>query len=262
MGSGAITGYFDVAQIVLYGFWIFFAGLIVYLVRENKREGYPLESDRSERAPRVKVLGWPAPPKPKTYKLRNGSSVTVPNDKRSAQGLAAVPTAAFPGAPLQPTGNPMLDGVGPGAYADRADVPDATFEGLPRIVPLRAAGGFGVASQDPDPRGMVVVGADGLVGGRIADLWVDRSEMLFRYYEVEVAGAAHGAVARRVLLPVNFSRVAGGRVKVKSILSHQFGAVPPTRSPDQVTLLEEEKIMAYFGGGTLYADPARQEPFL
>ncbi|MFN9102251.1 MAG: photosynthetic reaction center subunit H, partial [Betaproteobacteria bacterium] len=28
MGTGAITGYVDVAQLVLYVFWIFFAGLI------------------------------------------------------------------------------------------------------------------------------------------------------------------------------------------------------------------------------------------
>ena len=47
---GAITQYIDVAQILLYAFWIFFAGLIIYLRREDKREGYPLESDRSARA--------------------------------------------------------------------------------------------------------------------------------------------------------------------------------------------------------------------
>jgi hypothetical protein len=44
MGTGAITGYVDAAQVVLYVFWIFFAGLIVYLIREGKREGYPLEA--------------------------------------------------------------------------------------------------------------------------------------------------------------------------------------------------------------------------
>jgi photosynthetic reaction center H subunit len=44
MTTGAITGYIDVAQITLYAFWIFFAGLIYYLLQENKREGYPLES--------------------------------------------------------------------------------------------------------------------------------------------------------------------------------------------------------------------------
>jgi photosynthetic reaction center H subunit len=38
--------------------------------------------------------------------------------------------------------------------------------------------------------------------------------------------------------------------------------VPATRSPDQVTKLEEEKISAYYGGGTLYADPARSEPLI
>ena len=31
---------------------------------------------------------------------------------------------------------------------------------------------------------------------------------------------------------------------------------------DRVTLLEEEKIAAYYGAGTLYATPARQEPLL
>jgi photosynthetic reaction center H subunit len=45
MGTGAITQYIDVAQLVLYLFWIFFAGLIYYLRRENQREGYPMETD-------------------------------------------------------------------------------------------------------------------------------------------------------------------------------------------------------------------------
>lgn len=43
METGAITGYIDVAQVVLYIFWAFFFGLVIYLLRENKREGYPLE---------------------------------------------------------------------------------------------------------------------------------------------------------------------------------------------------------------------------
>jgi len=38
--------------------------------------------------------------------------------------------------------------------------------------------------------------------------------------------------------------------------------VPATRAPDSITLLEEEKICAYFGGGLLYATPSRQEPLL
>jgi hypothetical protein len=56
METGAITSYIDVAQVVLYAFWIFFAGLIYYLHQEDKREGYPLLSDRSDR---VVVQGFP-----------------------------------------------------------------------------------------------------------------------------------------------------------------------------------------------------------
>ena len=47
---GNITGYIDLAQIMLYVFWIFFAGLIWYLVAEGHREGYPMESSSSGHA--------------------------------------------------------------------------------------------------------------------------------------------------------------------------------------------------------------------
>jgi photosynthetic reaction center H subunit len=256
METGSITQYIDVAQLVLYAFWIFFAGLIYYLLQENKREGYPLESDI---AARTNAVGWPPLPKSKTYLLSNGDSRTVPNSSRSAQKLAAVPTGKWPGAPLRPTGNPMLDGVGPGAYAYRPDTPDLTVEGNARIVPLRVAPGFGVSSKDPDPRGLAVKGADGIEGGKVVDVWVDRAEMLFRYLELSVA-AQDGD--RRILLPINFCRITNKGVAVKSILGSQFALVPGTRHPEQVTLLEEEKIMAYFGGGVLYAKPSRQEPLL
>jgi photosynthetic reaction center H subunit len=49
---------------------------------------------------------------------------------------------------------------------------------------------------------------------------------------------------------------------VKSILSTQFAQVPSTKHPEQITLLEEEKVMAYYGAGTLYATPERQEPLV
>jgi photosynthetic reaction center H subunit len=253
MPTGAITEYIDVAQLTLYAFWVFFAGLIYYLHRENKREGYPLESDRSGR---IKVEGFPRMPRPKTYLLRDGSTVSVPRAAEVAAALNAAPRAGHPGAPLLPSGDAMQGGVGPGAYAMRADVPDRTLEGDARIVPLRSAPGFGLTSKDADPRGLPVVGADRLVGGMVVDLWVDRSEMLFRYLEVEVPNGAH------VLLPINFARIGGRRVKVRSILGRHFAQVPATRNPDQLTLLEEEKIMAFYGAGTLYADPRRAEPLL
>lgn len=59
-----ITQYVDFAQLSLYAFWLFFAGLIYYLRKEDKREGYPLESRR-----KIKVQGWPAMP-PEKYFFR------------------------------------------------------------------------------------------------------------------------------------------------------------------------------------------------
>ncbi|WP_018411940.1 photosynthetic reaction center subunit H [Methyloversatilis thermotolerans] len=256
MGTGAFTQYFDVAQVVLYLFWIFFAGLIYYLHQESKREGYPLESDRSGH---IRVQGFPAIPDPKTFRLQDGRTVTVPNDRRSPQELKAVPSAPWPGAPLEPTGDPMLDGVGPGAWSDRADLPDLTYSGELRLVPLRDAPAYGVAHQDIDPRGLPVLGADGGQGGVVRDLWVDRSEAMFRYLELDVAV---GGGTRSVLLPMNFCRVGRDAVRVQSILGHQFANVPQPKANDRITLLEEEKVMAYYGGGTLYAEASRREPLL
>jgi len=49
---------------------------------------------------------------------------------------------------------------------------------------------------------------------------------------------------------------------VNSIYGMHFANVPGTRHPDQVTKREEDQISAYYGGGTLYADPARSEPLM
>jgi photosynthetic reaction center H subunit len=261
MSTGAINSYIDVAQVVLYAFWAFFFGLIYYLRREDKREGYPLESDWTERSPRMLAQGFPEMPDPKVFRLANGATVEAPRAWTETRELRATPAGGWPGAPLVPTGDPMLDGVGPAAYAERADVPDTTVEGLPRIVPLRVAAGFAIESRDPDPRGMDVVGADGAVGGTVRDIWVDRAEMIIRYLEVEVPT---GTGNRSVLLPMNYARVDGRRrrVNVVSILADQFAQVPALKSSEQVTLLEEDKIVAYYAGGYLYATPARQEPLL
>jgi photosynthetic reaction center H subunit len=246
--------YIDLAQIVLYMFWIFFAGVVFYLLRENKREGYPLDTDRLSN--RVAVQGWPGIPSPKTYKLANGGEFQSPNSLRDTRPIAAEFMSRHGGSPLVPTGNPMLDGVGPAAYAERADVPDLTTGNAPKIVPLRVATDYHVDSRDPDPRGLPVLGADGEVGGTVVDAWVDRSEALLRYLEIEVAGGG------RRLLPMTFSRVTRRHVRVQSILGSQFKDVPALRSPDQVTFLEEDRICGYYGGGTLYAEPSRQEPLL
>jgi photosynthetic reaction center H subunit len=252
---GAITDYMDVGQLTLYVFWIFFAALIFYLRREDKREGYPLVSTRSRN---ISIVGWPPLPKPKTFKLHDGTLVSVP--RAPAPRVAPAATApVFPGAPIQPTGNPMIDAVGPASYVEREEVPDMTLDGHPKIVPMRVATEFNVEERDPDPRGVPVIGADGKQGGVIKDIWVDRSEPQIRYLEVEVPVAAG---TRRVLLPINFARISAEAVKVQSILGRQFADVPGLRNPDQITLREEDKVCAYYAGGHLYAEPSRLGPWL
>jgi photosynthetic reaction center H subunit len=256
MDKGTIVGSIDLAQVVLYTFFVFFLGLIFYLRREDKREGYPLVVDGSGA---VHGVGFPVPPSPKTFLMPHGhADVSVPNGKMDAPVTKAVPTARWPGAPLEPTGNPMADGVGPASYAQRSDKPDLTVDGDDKIVPMRIATSFSIADRDPDPRGMPVIGADHNLAGTVKEVWVDRSEIMIRYLEVELTGGG------RAMLPWNFCRVDRHmrRIRVKSILSTQFAGVPKLASADRITLLEEDKVCAYYGGGTLYATPDRAEPLL
>jgi photosynthetic reaction center H subunit len=253
------TSYIDLAQVVLYLFIGFFLCLVYYLHRENKREGYPLENDRSGA---ITVQGFPAVPAPKSYLLADGSTVQAPRaEPRDLRPVNAKPAANFPGAPLVPNGDPMTAGVGPGSYAERQDMPDLTVHGTPKLRPLREATSFYVDPEDPNPIGMAVIGADGEVGGVVRDLWVDQAEYLIRYFEVETGKKDK---KRNVLLPATLARVAGDKkeVRVKSILGRQFAAVPGLKTPDVVTRLEEEKIFGYYGAGTLYATPQRAETLL
>lgn len=254
MGTGAITPYVDVAQLVLYLFWIFFAGIVYYLVRENHREGYPMEVEGD----RGTVSGWPVP-QPKSYLLRDGSVTIKPDGMAPVTNYSADTAHGYIGAPLVPTGNPLTAGIGPGAWAERADHPDIDMDGKPRLVPLRLMPERGVSTRDPDPRGKPVWGADGEVGGTVTDLWLDYCEMSFRYLEIEVATESG---TRHVLLPIPFARIGRDGVTVGAILGHQFAGVPGTRSDQEVTLLEEEKIAAYYGAGLLYAEPGRAEPLV
>ncbi len=257
MTTGEITGNIDIAQLVLYAFWLFFAGLVWYLRREDKREGYPLE--HNDGSPHTLTEGFPGRPDPKTFLLPHGGTRIAPAEWKPANREVpnARQVAGHAGSPLEPTGNPMLSGVGPGAWANRPDEADLTLEGLPKIVPLRADGNYSVDPKDPDPRGMDVIGADGVVGGVIGDLWVDRSERMFRYYELKLPDGS-----RSVLLPVNFCVVGRRAVNVSALMGAQFRDVPGLANGDRVTMLEEEKIVAYYGAGTLYAAPSRMGPLL
>ncbi len=254
-----IFGPLDVAELVFYLFALFFVGLVFYLRREDRREGYPLEEDTTGRR---EPIDFPWMPGPKTFALPHGQgSVSAPETSRDERPLALARTAIWPGAPLEPTGDPLADGVGPASYAQRAKQPDLTIFGETKIVPMRAAETFSIARQDPDPRGFAVIAADGRQAGIVADLWLDRSEYLFRYLEVEL-GVELGA--RRVLMPMAMAVIDRARkiVRAHSISAAQFAGVPALEQSEQITRYEEERVVAYFGGGYLYSNPGRTEPLL
>jgi photosynthetic reaction center H subunit len=259
MQSSLLENY-DLAQVVLYLFWFFFAGLIFYLQREAQREGYPVEVDGQPGKFRMKSLLFFPPAK--TFTMPHGGVRTAPNGHADTRVIAGTPVARFAGAPLEPTSaNPMLDSIGPGSWAERSDTPDLTIAGHNKIVPLRVAAGYALSPQDPDPRGFDVVGCDMKSGGKVVDVWVDRSECLIRYIEIAVP---NGKTTRNVLLPMTFAVIKSkpARVIVEAVTGAQLAHVPGTAKPDSVTLLEEDKICAYYGAGTLYALKGRQEPLI
>ena len=251
--SLALTSNIDVAQVVLYVFWAFFFGLIYWLRKEDRREGYPLESDNPQRvAPERQILL----PTPKTFLLPHGGEVQQPNFVRDTREILAERNGRAAGSTHEPIGDPMLSGVGPASYAQRSDEPELTREGHDLIVPMRLAEGFAI-SAGPDPRGWDVIATDGKVAGTVKDLWVDRADVMVRYLEVTLAGADDTR-----LLPIAMLRLraAPKQVEVHAVRAGHFPSVPKLKEPHRVTVLEEERICAFYAGGRLYGEPKRLGP--
>ena len=248
----------DVAAVITALFVMFFIGLVAYLRREDRREGYPLEDDVTGRLEPSPGLFFSA--LPKTFILPHGhGNLTVPTGARDSREMNARPTARAAGSPLAPVGDPLLAGVGPGSYAHRAKRPDTLVHGETKIAPLSRCPGFSLDPNDAPLIGMPVVGADGETAGLIRDVWIDRSEYLIRYIEIELASSG-----RRVLAPMPMVNVRRRkrRVEVNALLASQFAGAPTLENPEQITFDEEERVVAYYGGGLLYATPTRLEPYL
>ncbi len=248
-------GNFDLASLSIWLFWVFFALLIFYIQRENMREGYPLEDDDGN----VAANQGPFPvPEDKTFLLPHGrGELTVPSgQKAERQDLALRKTAHGNGFPFEPTGDPMKDGVGPASWAIRRDEPELDAHGHPKIAPMAKATAFAVCSG-PNPVGRAVWSGDREKVGRVTDMWVDEPEALVRYIEFELADGGG-----KRLVPITMAKVKRNGVVIESIYAEHFADIPTIKSDEQITLLEEEKICAYYGGGYLYADKRRFEPQL
>jgi photosynthetic reaction center H subunit len=254
------TGYIDGAQIALYLFWFFFAGLVWWIRREDRREGYPLETD----LPR-KVWGTNSfiffPPE-KTVTRPDGSDFTTPDYNRDEREMQARRSMKNEGYPYLPEGEALTSKMGPASYPEgRGDKPELTREGHEAIVPMRIAEGYSVFAG-PDPRGWDVIGADGEKAGTCTDIWVDRAEMLVRYLEMTVDSLEEGDAVR--LVPINMlvlQRFAGV-VDVEALKAADFVKIPAIAGAEQITLNEEDKVRAFFAGARLYGDPRSAEPLI
>jgi photosynthetic reaction center H subunit len=253
--SDPFFGNFDLASLSLWLFWIFFALLIFYIQRENMREGYPLVDDDGKES----ANQGPFPvPEDKTFLLPHGrGELTVPSGQAPERSEIALERSSVAnGFPFDPTGNPMVDGVGPASWAPRRDEAELDARGHPKIVPMAKLESFYHAGGR-DPRGLPVISGDGEVMGMVTDMWVDEPEQMVRYleYKLDSDGSTR-------LVPMTFARIWGPKVIVKSIYAHQFDEVPTIASDSMITKLEEDKVSGYYGGGYLYASSARLEPQL
>jgi photosynthetic reaction center H subunit len=258
MKTAYIVGSIDAAELSLAAFFLFFVALIFWLRREDRREGYPLEHEISGI---IESVGGPlSTALPKRFVLPfDRGTVLAPVGR--AEGREPVDIAAkhfenFPGAPYVPTGNPLADGIGPAAYANRAKWPDQDAHGRARIVPLSSEGHISVWKSGLDPRGMKVTAADGKVAGTVTDLWIDRAEHQVRYLAVETTSGKH------VLAPMAMASVSAAGVSIDAINAADYDGVPQLETAGEITRYEEERVIGYFGGGYLYANAGRQEPFL
>ncbi|MDY7097138.1 MAG: photosynthetic reaction center subunit H [Pseudomonadota bacterium] len=265
MNTTYIAGTFDVAELAFFLFFFFFIGLVFYLNRESRREGYPLEDEWNGRLDPPSLFQGDK----KVFDLPHGRGTYVPEDV--ARDPVDVPaTRAFPagGAPYVPTGDAMKDGMGPAAWANRQDYPDLTFDGRPRIVPIGDSHEIEIAPNDPNIVGWDVYDMNVDHVGKVSDIWVDQSEHIIRYLEIET-NAGDKVLAPMFVAVVQTKGLLAGLlpenkelVQIDAITAAQYADVPRIKTPGQITRLEEDKIMAYFGGGYMYATPERAEPFL
>jgi len=250
----SIVGNIDFASVAIWSFWVFFALLVWYLQRENMREGYPLEDDDGNAA----ANQGPFPvPSDKTFILPHGEGTkSVPSEQTLERtDLPLERMGSGTGYPFMPTGDPMADGVGPASWAPRKDKPEMDGHGHPKIGPMAANPDFSF-SCGYDPRGQTVFSGDGKAVGTATDMWIDAPEQVVRYVEIELNEGG------KRLAPMTLCKLKKSGVVIKSLFSHQFAGVPQTKSDTQITLLEEDKIVGYYGGGNLYASRARLEPLV
>ena len=249
---GSFTQHIDLPQVLLVAFALFFAALVVYLQRESKREGYPLE----EAVPTVRhrIVGYPDMPPEKTYNKLNGDVSVLPQEYERRDLSASVRSRA-PGMPIYPVGDPLLAGIGPGSYTLRRNEPWTMHDGTLQLEPLREATDYTCVDPNLDPRGMRVFGSDYKAAGVVRDIWVDKESKILRYLEVTLDG-----VAEPRLVPIFYAVISGRakEIRVTCLKADQLAKAPVLREPDSITAREEDRVNGFFAGGHMYSRPFKE----
>ncbi|HEY0204204.1 MAG TPA: photosynthetic reaction center subunit H [Acetobacteraceae bacterium] len=245
--AGAITDYIDVAQAAWWLFFLAFIGIVLLLLREDRREGYPKDSLGLE------PLAGPQLLPPSRPMLRLDGTATAQPHHDPAPPVRAHPLFRFAGSPLVPDGNPLTSAVGPGTYTMRRDEPFLMVDGTHQVQPLRAAEGWEVMPGETDLRGMRVLDIRFLPVGRVEELWVDRGVKILRYLEISLD---EGQGAGPVLLPIHHCDVDERErdIRVTALHQGQFNDVPRLRAPDSITAREEDMVNSYYAGGRFHSD--------
>lgn len=255
MPLGSITYHIDLAQTAITLFFLVFLGLVWFLRRLDKREGYPMKASPFDPEP---MLGFPPPPEPETYLLNEGGTTVAPH-LYPPPDAKVKPLYPFAGTPLVPVGNPLLTPLGPGAWVMRRDEPMLTEKGELMLQPLRKLPEWRVEEGEADPRGMTVFDWRWIEIGVVHDIWVDQSIKILRLLEVELrTGLASG----RVLVPIFHCTIneRAREVHVTALRAHQFADIPMPVAPDRITAREDDRLNAYFAAGRFYRDTDLTEP--
>ena len=252
---GNITELIDLPDAAFWTFFVLFVLLCIWLRREDKREGYPM---RASPFTDEQLLGFPTPPPPHTYLLNEGGTLQAPHLYEQAP-THAVPLHGHDGTPFSPVGNPLLAGIGPGAWVKRRMGPDLTETGEEIYQPMRVMSGWAIAPGETDPIGMAVFDRRFRPIGRVVDVWIDRGSNVIRMFEVlPPPDLAVGPV----LVPIYHTVIKerAREVRVTALHAHQLADIPRPARPTSITAQEHEQLNAYFAAGRFYANSPLTDP--
>ena len=250
MSDPNIFGQVDIAFLCVLAFVTFFVGLVYYLRKEDKREGYPMEY-ASTRGGMKRTEGFPAMPAPKTFYRPQGLPPVLAPNPETPKGFEDQLDRLGRGLPLIPGPDPLLEGIGAAARAtNRENKPDLDIEGAPKIAPLSQWPAYYVAAGDPDPRGWPMMSGDDVRVGTVTDLWFNKAEFFLRYFAFE---SSEDGMVR--LAPAFFAEADPHHriVKAMTLTATDMARAPLTASLDQVTMREEDEINAFYSGGMRYS---------